>query len=54
MYLTTAAVFFLKECSRHESLQPHLSNPAAEEKLKVILKAEERFSIDYEVPVDIE
>jgi len=54
MYLTMSIVLFLKQCSRHQSLQSHLSTPYAENMLKRILKAEEMFSNEKDVSVDIE
>lgn len=54
MYLTMSCVLFLKESSAYNSLKLHLSTINTENKLRNILKAEERFSVEKSVPVDIE
>lgn len=54
MYLTMSCVLFLKESSVYNSLKLHLSTINTENKLRNILKAEERFSVAKHIPVDIE
>lgn len=54
MYLTSTAVLFLKKCSNYANLKPLMEVPAAEEKMRSILKAEENFSTLKEAPVDVE
>lgn len=53
-YLTVSGVNFLKKCSLHKSLYPFMENVRAEEKMRLILKAEEMYGTYDSIPVDIE